>query len=196
MEKEQLIERLFQNSIAAKIDCIEVVTQPLLRAATVLTECLLGNGKLLVCGNGGSSLNAQFLVATLMNYGERERPGLPALLLASSGATQTASGQEYGSHDVFARQIRALGQADDCLVLFTRTGTQPNLLNAVSAAHARGMPVVALTAHDGGNVPTLLEQRDAEVRLPLSSRFRIYEMHLLLSFGLCELIELQLFGGA
>ena len=195
MEHETLVEQLFHHSINAKIDCVEVVTAPLVRAGAVLTSCLLADGKVLVCGNGGSSLNAQFLAATLMNQGERERPGLPAIVLDNSSATMTAIEHDYGINDAFARQVRALGQPGDVLVIFTRTGIPANLLNAVTAAHERDMIVVAITAQDGGHLPVLLTERDIEIRVPSASRFRIYETHLLLSFALCELIEFQLFGG-
>jgi D-sedoheptulose 7-phosphate isomerase len=195
MEYETLVEQLFHHSINAKIDCVEVVTPSLVRAGMMLAECLLSDGKVLVCGNGGSSLNAQFFATTLMNQGERERPGLPAIVLDNSSAMLTAIENDYGLNDAFARQIRALGQAGDRLVIFTRTGIPANLLNAVTAAHERDMVVIAITAQDGGHLPVLLSDRDIEIRVPLASRFRIYENHLLLSFALCELIEYQMFGG-
>lgn len=196
MEYETLVEQLFHRSINAKIDCVEVVTPPLVRAGMALAECLLGEHKVLVCGNGGSSLNAQFFATTLMNQGECERPGLPAMVLDNNSATLTAIENDYGLSNAFARQVRALGQAGDVLVIFTRTGIPANLLNAVTAAHERDMKVVAITAQDGGHLPVLLSENDIEIRVPLASRFRIYENHLLLSFALCELIEFQLFGGA
>lgn len=195
MEHETLVERLFQNSISAKIDCVEVVTPALVQAGLALTECLLAEHKILVCGNGGSSLNAQYFATSLLNQGERERPGLPAILLDNNSAMLTGIEHDYGIHDAFARQIRALGQPGDCVVIFTRTGIPANLLNAVTAAHERNMRVIVISAQDGGHLPTLLDERDIEVRAPLTSRFRIYEIHLLLSFALCELIEYQLFGG-
>lgn len=195
MEFETLVEQLFHHSINAKIDTVEAVTAPLVRAGIALAACLLADRKVLVCGNGGSSLNAQFFVTTLMNQGERERPGLPAVLLDNSSATLTAIEHDYGMNDAFARQISALGQAGDMLVIFTRTGIPANLLNAVTAAHDRDMGVVAVTAGEGGHLPVLLGENDIEIRVPQVSRFRIYENHLLLSFALCELIEFQLFGG-
>ncbi|HSC75965.1 MAG TPA: SIS domain-containing protein [Pseudomonadales bacterium] len=195
MEYETLVEQMFHNSINAKIDCVEAITPSLVRAGMALTECLLAEGKVLVCGNGGSSLNAQFFATTLMNQGERERPGLPAIVLDNSSAMLTAIENDYGLNDAFARQIHALGQAGDRLVIFTRTGIPANLLNAITAAHERDMVVIAVTAQDGGHLPVLLSDRDIEIRVPMESRFRIYENHLLLSFALCELIEYQMFGG-
>ena len=90
----------------------------------------------------------------------------------------TAIENDYGLNDAFARQIRALGQPGDRLVIFTRTGIPANLLNAVTAAHERDMVVIAITAQDGGHLPVLLAERDIEIRVPLASRFRIYENRL------------------
>ncbi|HQQ62692.1 MAG TPA: SIS domain-containing protein [Pseudomonadales bacterium] len=195
MEYQTLVERLFQNSISAKIDCVEVITPALIEAGFVLSQCLLSEHKILACGNGASSLNAQYFATTFLNQGERERPGFPVILLDSNSAVLSGIEHDYGIHDAYARQIRALGQAGDCLLIFTRTGMPANLLNAVTAAHEKNIRVIVISAQDGGHLPTLLDEKDVEVRVPLTSRFRIYEIHLLLSFALCELIEHQLFGG-
>jgi D-sedoheptulose 7-phosphate isomerase len=195
MAYEALAEQFFHQSISAKMDCADVVVAPLVRAAASLTACLLAEGKTLVCGDGSSALTAQFFAATLMNQGERERPGLPAVVLDNSRALLGAIETDYGTHEGLARQIRALGQPGDCLALFTCTGVSASLLNAVAAAHERDMMVIAFTAQGGGHLPALLAERDVEVRVPLSARFRIHENHLLLSFALCELVEYQMFGG-
>jgi len=195
MEYEAQVEQFFHQSISAKMDCADVVIAPLVRAGASLTECLLADGKILLCGDGSSALIAQFFAVSLMNQGERERPGLPAVALDNSTALLGAIEGDYGISEGFARQIRAIGQPGDRLVLFTSTGTAASLLNAVAAAHEREMTVIAITAHSGGHLPALLAERDIEVRVPVSTRFRIHENHLLLSFALCELIENQMFGG-
>ena len=195
MEYEAQVEQFFHQSISAKMDCADVVIAPLVRAAASLTECLLADGKILVCGDGSSALIAQNKAVTLMNQGERERPGLPAVVLDNSTALLGAIEGDYGVSEGFARQIRAIGQPGDRLVLFTGTGTAASLLNAVAAAHEREMTVIAITAHGGGHLPALLAERDVEVSVPVATRFRIHENHLLLSFALCELVENQMFGG-
>lgn len=195
MEYEALIEQFFHQSISAKMDCADVVTAPLVRAGASLTECLLADGRVLVCGDGSSALTAQFFAATLMNQGERERPGLPAIVLDNSSALLGAIEGDYGVGEGFARQIRAIGQPGDRLVLFTCAGVAAGVLNAVVAAHEREMIVIAITAQGGGHLPALLTESDVEVCVPLTARFRIHENHLLLSFALCELVEYQMFGG-
>lgn len=195
MEYESLIEQFFHQSVNATIDCVDTVTAPLVRAGMSLTECLLSDGKILTCGDGSSALIAQFFATTLMNQGERERPGLPAIVLDNSSAVLGAIEGDYGTNEGFARQVRAVGQPGDRLVLFTCAGVSAGLLNAVAAAHEREMIVIAITAQGSGHLPSLLAESDVEVSVPLASRFRIHENHLLLSFALCEFIEYQMFGG-
>jgi D-sedoheptulose 7-phosphate isomerase len=195
MEYETLVEQFFHQSISAKMDCADAVTAPLVRASALLTECFLADGRVLVCGDGSSALTAQFFAVTLMNQGERERPGLPAIVLDNSSVLLGAIEGDYGVNEGFSRQVRAIGQPGDSLVLFTCAGVSASLLNAVAAAHEREMTVIAITAQDGGHLPALLAERDVEVCVPVASRFRIHENHLLLSFALCELVEYQMFGG-
>ena len=195
MEHEKLVERLFQNSIAAKIDCVETVTPVIVRAGQLMAECLLSDRKILVCGDASGLANAQYLANILMFQGERERPGLPCILLDATGCGSLGAGLDYGDSEMFARQVNALGQPGDVMVVFTHAGTSAAIGAAIRAAHDRDMVVVALTAQTGGNVPALLDHRDVEVRVPITSRFRTHEIHLLLSFALCELVEWQLFGG-
>ena len=99
-------------------------------------------------------------------------------------------------NDIFSKQIRTLGQSGDVLVLITTTGNANNLLQAISAAHDRNMRVIALTGRDGGDATVLLDTQDIELRVPVSAKQRIHEVHLLTLFCLCDLIDHQLFGSA
>ena len=108
--------------------------------------------------------------------------------------TQTAIASDYSFNDIYAKQIRALGQPGDVLLLLTTGGNSSNLLQAISAAHDKEMQVIALTGRDGGDIPALLDVNDLELRVPLGSHPRIHEVHLLTLFCLCDLIDQQLFG--
>ena len=155
---------------------------------------LLNEGKLLIAGNGISAANAQVLCASLSNRFERERPGLPAITLGSDFTTQTSIANDYSYNEIFAKQIRALGRPGDCLILFTTSGNPNNLVQAVAAAHERDMNVFVFSGRDGGYVASVLDANDLELRVPVNSRARIHEVHLLSIFCLCDLIDQQLFG--
>ena len=159
-----------------------------------LSRCLLEDGKILCCGNGGSACEAQHLSSELINRFDRERPGLPALALTGDVAALTSIANDYRFEEVFSKPIRALGQPNDVLVLYTTSGQSSNLVAAVAAAHDRGMAIIALTGKSGGPLATLLSEGDLELRVPSDSTARIQEMHLLITHCLCDYIDRQLFG--
>jgi D-sedoheptulose 7-phosphate isomerase len=192
---DQRVINLFHESIEAKMQAGESLAPQIAHASEVLVEALLNEHKILTCGNGVSAAQAQILTACLLNRFEQERPSLPSFNLGADFTTQSAISSDYSNNDIYAKQIRALGQPGDILVLITTSGTSANLLQAISAAHDRDIRVVALTGGDGGDAAALLDNQDIELRTPLTSRIRIHEVHLLTLFCLCDLIDRQLFGG-
>lgn len=191
---EQRIITLFHESIEAKMQAGEYLAPLLCEASDILVHCLLNEGKILTAGNGISAANAQVLSACLSNHFERERPGLPAITLGADLTTQTSIAHDYSYNDIFARQVRALGQPGDCLVIITTNGNASNLVQAVAAAHEREMNVIAFSGRDGGNIASVLDANDLELRVPVHSHIRLHEIHLLSIFCLCDLIDQQLFG--
>ena len=163
-------------------------------AAIRLANCLLNDGKILSCGNGGSATEAQHLSSELLNRFERDRPGLPAIALSTDAAVMTSIANDYHFEEVFAKSIRALGQNRDVLVMYTTSGNSANLLKATNAAHDRDMTIIAMTGRDGGVLASLLRDTDLELRVPSDSTARVQEVHLLMTHCLCDLIDVQLFG--
>ncbi|WP_111643209.1 SIS domain-containing protein [Marinimicrobium alkaliphilum] len=192
---DQRVITLFHESIEAKMQSGEQLAPLIASASELIVASLLNEGKVLTCGNGLAAAQAQMFTASLVNRFEQERPSLPALSLATDFTTQTAIASDYSYNDIFAKQVRTLGNEGDVLVLVTTTGNSSNLLQAISAAHDRGMSVIALTGGEGGDTAALLDHNDLELRAPLTSKPRIHEVHLLTLFCLCDLIDLQLFGG-
>ncbi len=191
---DQRVINLFHESIQAKMQTGESLAPQIVHASEVMVQALLNENKILTCGNGVCAAQAQILTSCLVNRFEQERPSLPALSLGTDFTTQTAIASDYSINDIYAKQIRSLGQPGDILVVLTTTGNPGNLLQAISAAHDRDIRVVALTGGDGGHAAALLDNRDIELRASLSSRIRVHEVQLLTIFCLCDLIEQQLFG--
>jgi D-sedoheptulose 7-phosphate isomerase len=194
MTLQERIHHHFTESIRTKQDALELLTAPIALAAQKLVSCLLSDGKILTCGNGGSAGDAQHFSSEMLNRFERERPGLPAIALTTDSSTLTSIANDYDFEEVFFKQIRALGQSGDVLVAYTTSGNSPNILKAAIAAHDRDMPVVALTGKEGGALAPLLRDGDIEIRVPSQSTARIQEVHLVVTHCLCDLIDHQLFG--
>lgn len=185
---------LFQKSVEAKMHVGEELAPLIAQAGDLLVESLVHEGKILVCGNGVSAALAQIFSSSLIDRFEKERPSLPAIWLGSNIATYTAIAADYNQTEVFAKPIRALGQDNDVLVVISTSGNSANLVQAVTAAHDRGMHIIALTGRDGGDISSLLDVNDIELRVDLDSRGRIHEVHMLTVFCLCDLIDHRLFG--
>ncbi len=189
----QRIKNQFNDSIQTKVVAADTLIEKIAQAGEVLAQSLLNNHKILTCGNGGSACDAQHFAGELLNRFMSERPSLPAIALSADSATITAIANDYHYSEVFSKQIKALGQEGDTLIAITTSGNSKNILEAVEAAHLRGMNVIALTGKDGGELANLLDSNDIEIRSPSDSTPRIQETHILIIHCLCDLIDYQLF---
>ncbi len=164
-------------------------------AGETMVNCLLNDGKILSCGNGGSAGDAQHFSAELLNRFEKERPGLPAIAITTDSSTLTAIANDYDYNEIFSKQVSALGQSNDVLLAISTSGNSPNIVEAIRAAHDREMKIVALTGRDGGAMADLLSAEDIEIRVPSDRTARIQEVHLVVIHCLCDYIDTKLFGG-
>ena len=188
------IAQQFTDSAQTKLAALEFMADPIAAAIEAMTHSLMANGKILACGNGGSAADAQHFAAELLNRFELERPPLAALALTTDSSTLTSIANDYDFSQVFAKQVRALGQPGDVLLAISTSGNSANVIQAIQAAHDREMLVVALTGRDGGGMASLLLPEDVEIRVPSKVTARIQEVHLLAIHCLCDLIDRQLFG--
>jgi D-sedoheptulose 7-phosphate isomerase len=184
----------FADSVKLKQEAAESLAPAIARAATLMTECLFADGKILSCGNGGSASDAQHFSAELVGRFERERPELPAISLATDTSLLTAVANDYAFEQVFAKQVRALGAKGDVLLAISTSGNSPNIVAAIGAAHEREMRVVALTGKGGGRAGELLVPEDVHVCVPHGRTMRIQEVHLLIIHCLCDVIDATLLG--
>ena len=184
----------FAESAQLKLDAAPSLVPDIARAAGILTECLFADGKILACGNGGSSSDAQHIAAELVGRFERERPELPAISLATDTSLLTAIANDYSFEQVFAKQVRALGTKGDVLLAISTSGNSANVMAAVEAAHQREMRVIAMTGKGGGHIAELLAPGDVNLCVPHSRTARIQEVHLLMIHCLCDAIDATLLG--
>ena len=184
----------FEDSARLKLACVEQLAAPIERAIELAVGALAADRKIMACGNGGSAADAQHLAAELVGRFERERPELAAIALTTDSSILTAVANDYRYDEVFARQVRALGQAGDVLVAISTSGNSPSIVAAVQAARDRGMAVIALTGRGGGRVGGLLGDGDVHLCVPHERTARIQEVHLLIVHCLCDGIDAALLG--
>jgi D-sedoheptulose 7-phosphate isomerase len=188
------ISQQFEDSARTKQAAVEAMAGPIARAVELMVGSLLANGKIMACGNGGSAADSQHFAAELLNRFEMERPGLAAIALTTDTSTLTSIANDYAYEQVFAKQVRALGQPNDVLLAISTSGNSPNVIEAIQAAHERDLKVVALTGRGGGRIADLLRDGDVELCVPAERTSRIQEVHLLTLHCLCDGIDCLLLG--
>ncbi|CAB3799647.1 Phosphoheptose isomerase [Paraburkholderia caffeinitolerans] len=188
------IQQHFRDSAAVKLAAMEALAVPIAAAVDTMFAALANGNKILACGNGGSAADAQHFAAELIGRFERDRPSLPALALTTDASVLTALANDYAYDQVFARQVRALGQPGDVLLAITTSGNSANVLAAIEVAHEREMIVIALTGKGGGMVNEALADTDIHLSVPSDRTARIQEVHLLTIHCLCDGIDAMLLG--
>lgn len=194
IQMEERVRHLFGVNIETKIAVADALSDTIAKAGQRLVNCLLADGKILICGNGGSSANCMHFASSMLNHFEVERPSLPVLNLSGDVSTLSSFANENHYGQVFARQIQALGQETDVLVLLTTSGNSDSMLYALHAANERGLDTIALSGRDGGVLATHLGPEDVEIRVASDNAARIRELHLFILHCFCDLIDQSLFG--
>jgi D-sedoheptulose 7-phosphate isomerase len=184
----------FTDSAQLKLQAVGTLATPIAAAAERMVQCLVNDGKIMSCGNGGSAADAQHFAAELLNRFEMERPGLAAIALTTDSSTLTAIANDYDYNQVFSKQVRALGQTHDVLLAISTSGNSRNVMEAIVAAHERNLGVVALTGKTGGQIAAMLGPGDIHICVPAASTARIQEVHLLTLHCLCDAIDCLLLG--
>lgn len=156
------------------------------RAHELVRETVNHRGKLLFCGNGGSAADAQHMATEYVVRYMRNRRAYPAVALTTDTSLLTAAGNDIGFDNVFARQVEALAKPGDLLIIHSTSGNSPNVLRAAEAARAKGVPVLAFSARDGG---ALRDAADHSVIVPTQRTDRAQELHLCIEHVICDVVE-------
>ena len=192
---QERVSAHFAESIRAKQEAEKVLVEPTAQAAELMLQCLMNDGKILACGNGGSAADAQHFAAEMTGRFEKERMELAAIALTTDTSALTAIGNDYGFDHVFSKQVRALGRAGDVLVGISTSGNSTNVIEAIKAAHERDMHVIAMTGRDGGKIAAMLKDTDVLLNVPYPRTARIQENHILLIHAMCDCIDSMLLEG-
>jgi phosphoheptose isomerase len=159
------------------------------KAAETIIDCLTSGKKVLACGNGGSAADAADFCTELACRFVQDRRPYPAMNLSQGGSLITATGNDYGFDEIFARQIRGFGNPGDVLIAITTSGKSNNIRRAIEEARARKLKTVALLGRDGGPAAGLAE---IDLIVKGESTARIQEAHKFILHVICEICEARL----
>ncbi len=182
----------FKTSLAAAIETLqktEALEEKIVEAAGLIERCLLGGGKLMLCGNGGSAADAAHIATEFVVRFKEDRKAYPALALTVDGGLMTAVGNDYEFNDVFSRQVEAFGRKGDVLVVISTSGKSRNLLAAVEEARRHGVTTIALLGRTGGFTKGAAE---LEIVVEGDETARIQEAQKFLLHVICELVDAKL----
>jgi D-sedoheptulose 7-phosphate isomerase len=161
----------------------------LTKAADLIVDCLTNGKKVLACGNGGSAADAaDFCTEFACRFVEDRRP-YPAMNLSQGGSLITATGNDYGFDEIFARQIRAFGNEGDVLIAISTSGKSKNIRRAIEEARDCKLKSAALLGRDGGGSAKLA---DVDLIVKSDSTARIQEAHKFILHVICEICETRL----
>jgi D-sedoheptulose 7-phosphate isomerase len=189
---EATIRATFEESIATKQRVLAQCLPSLTKLCELGVRTLRGGGKILLCGNGGSSCDAAHAAGELVGWFEhKQRPGYAAIALGHQVPALTAIGNDAGYEHVFAREVEAIGRAGDLLIGFTTSGGSKNVVAALERARALGLATAVLCGEKRG---AALALADVAVQVPSANTARIQESHLVCVHVFCAAIEAALAG--
>jgi D-sedoheptulose 7-phosphate isomerase len=194
MDLAHHIRAHFDESIELKRRMAELLAPQIARAGEALAAALKEGNKVLACGNGGSAADSQHFAAEIVGRFERERPGMPAVALTTDTSAITAIANDYSYDVVFSKQVESLGRAGDFLLGISTSGNSKSVVEAMRAAQARAMRVIALTGRDGGAMAKMLGPRDFHLNVAHPRTMRVQEVHLLVIHCLCDVVDNVIFG--
>ena len=174
------------HDAAKSLESIFDLEEEVEKAASAIAGSLRAGNKILACGNGGSAADAaDFCTEFACRFMQDRRP-YPAINLAQGGSLITATGNDYGFEEIFARQVAAFGKAGDVLIAITTSGKSANIRRALEEGKSRKLRTIALLGRDGG---TCKHIADIDLIIGGDSTARIQEAHKFILHVLCEIVE-------
>lgn len=183
-----IIEERIDESIKTKQKILqdkELLTN-IQRAADLVIDSILKGGKVLLCGNGGSSSDALHIAGELVGRFQRERKAVPAIALNADMAAVTSIANDYGYDNVFSRIVEGYMEEKDILIGISTSGNSVNVYNALHKAKEIGGKTIAFLGRDGGKIKDIA---DVSIIVPSEVTARIQEAHIMIGHIICELVE-------
>ena len=181
-----------ESSIVNKDSAIDQkFIQQLKVAADLLIDTFRNNGKVLLAGNGGSAADCQHIAAEFIGRLNFDRKPLPAIALTANTSNLTCIANDYGYENIFSRQIQALANENDTLIVYTTSGKSKNIIKSVIEARPRLKSIISLT---GAFSDELAGYSDAILSVKTAKTTRIQEIHAIAGHIMCECVEETLFS--
>lgn len=185
--KLDVLRLSIEESIATKRRLLDHCLPAIQTLCEQAVTTLRAGGKILLCGNGGSSCDAAHAAGELVGWFEvKQRRAYAAIALGQQVPTLTAIGNDAGYEHVFSREVEAIGRAGNLLIGFTTSGGSKNVIAAMQKARTMGLATAVLCGEKRG---ATLDHADVAVQVPSLNTARIQESHLVCVHVLCAAVE-------
>jgi len=187
------IQSKIQQSIDVKEELLKdlLLLQDIEKASQQIIQTFRNDGKVLLCGNGGSAADAQHLAAEFSGRFNFDRSPLDAEALHVNTSYLTAVANDYSYEEVYSRLIKAKGKSGDVLIGISTSGNSENIIRALREGKNRGLFTIALTGISGGKME---KEVDILIKVPSDKTPRIQESHILIGHIICEMVENSMFN--
>ncbi len=186
------IKNIIQSSIDVKQKLLkdDDLVNTILKISDEIINTFKNNGKLLLCGNGGSAADAQHIAAEFSGKFYYNRNPLFAEALHTNTSFITAVANDFSFDEIYSRAVKAKGKKNDILIAISTSGNSKNIVNAVIAANKTGMITIGMTGKTGGKIKDICKYL---INVPCDDTPRIQEAHILIGHILCEIVESEMF---
>lgn len=188
------IKTSIKSNIFLKEKIEKTLKNKIIKASIKIIKCLKNKNKIMICGNGGSACDSMHFSSELINKFKNERPALPAISLNSDIAVITSISNDLFYEEIFSRQIEALGNENDILILISTSGNSKNLISAIKKAKEKNIKIIAMTGNKGGLIKKQITNDDINICIPSNNTARIQESHIFIIHCMCEIIDKIIFN--
>lgn len=171
-----------KNQLLDNVDILQLISQ----VSDEIISVYKSNGKIILCGNGGSASDSLHIAGELVGRFQKERRAFPAVVLNADVATMTAIANDYGYEEMFARQVEGHMTEKDLLIGFSTSGNSRNIFKAFEKATEIGGKTVGMLGNDGGTIKSIV---DYSIVVPSDNTARIQESHITIGHIICEIVE-------
>ena len=188
------LNALYEENIKTHIYSKSLLSPQIAEATQLLINSLLRGNKVIACGEGRSYINAQCLVANLLNRYELKRPSFPSVLLSLDSAVGSTFISDNTLEKLYQHQFNAIAQQGDILVVFAPLGNESNMRKIITHDVNKEINVIVLPGNSNDHIQGILTEKDLHISVPSSKESRILENHLFIINSICELIDFKLFS--
>lgn len=187
-------KKIFTNTINSLLKSLQILQDEkyiyqINNISEIIIKSFKNNGKLIICGNGGSSSHSDHISAEIVGkFLRNKKKYANSLSLNSNNAIITSLSNDYSYDDIFARQLKSCALKNDIILLLSTSGKSKNIIKCIMEAKKRKIKSILITG-----IKNKTKIANVTINLPAKRTDKIQELQLIFCHILCEILETQYF---